>query len=107
MIPRDGFRLRRREVVADRQRNDEISVRQPLHERARSQAIGAMIGEIGFADHVQPGDRAHQVVIDPQASHRVVDSRIDAHRDLVGILVRDALIHLEEIAISLGDAIRA
>ena len=66
-----------------------------------------MIREIGFANRVQTGDRGHEIIIDPQAAHRVVHGRIDAHRGGVRVLIRDALVHFEEIAISLGDPIGA
>ena len=56
-----------------------------------------------LADHVEARDRAHQVVVDPQPAHRVVHGRIDAHRHFVRILVRDALVHLEQIAVALAD----
>src|SRR5262245_732468 len=52
---------------------------------------------------MQTGDGAHQVVVDPETAHRVVNRRIDPHRDLVRILVRDLLIHLEEVSVLLLD----
>ena len=50
----------------------------------------------------QAGDRGHQVVVDPQPAHRVVDGGVDAHRHLVRVLVGDALVHLEEVAVALA-----
>ena len=73
-----------REVVADAVRNDEIPVGEPLHQRAGSQAVGAMIGEVGFANHKQAGDRALQVVVHPQAAHGVVNGGVNAHGTLYG-----------------------
>ena len=73
-------KLRAAEIVRQRVRDDEVAVRQPLHQRARAEAIRAVIREVGFAEDVQAGDGAHQVVVDPQAAHRVVDRRIDPHR---------------------------
>jgi hypothetical protein len=61
-----------------------------------------MVGEVGFAQNEETGQRAHQVVVDPEAAHRVVHGRVDAHRDLVGVLVGDALVHLEEVAVHLA-----
>ena len=54
-----------RDVIADGVRQDEITVRQPLHQRARAQAVGAMVGEVRLADDVQAGNGGHQVVIHP------------------------------------------
>ena len=67
--------LARGQVVADRVRQDEVAVGQPLHQRARAEPVGAVVGEVGLAEHVQPGDRAHQVVVHPEPAHRVVDGR--------------------------------
>ena len=95
------------QVVADGVRNDEVAVGEPLHQRAGAQAVGAVVGEVRFAEHVQPGDVAHQVVIHPQAAHRVVDGGVDAHRRLVRIFVGDLLIHLEEVAVLFLDDVDA
>ena len=43
------------EIVADRVRHDEVAVGEPLHQRARAEPVRAVIGEVRFADHVQPG----------------------------------------------------
>ena len=63
--------------------------------------------EVGLAQYEQAGDVAHQVVIDPQAAHGVVGRRIDAHRHLVGVLVGDLLVHLEQVAVTLADGVLA
>src|SRR5262249_17495503 len=81
--------------------------RQALHQRAGSEPVGAMIREVCFADRVQARNRRHQVVIHPQATHRVVDGWVDSHWNFVWILAGDAFIHVEEIAISLADALLA
>ena len=52
-----------------------------------------------------PGMVGHQVVIDPEAAHRVVHGRVDSHRHLVGILAGDPLVDLEEIAVLLPDRV--
>ena len=96
-----------RQIVADRVGKDEVAVGQSLHQRARAEPVGAVIGEIGFADREQSGDRAHQVVIHPQSAHRVVDRRIDPHRNFVGIFAGDALVHVEQIAVAFVDAVLA
>src|SRR5690606_25609636 len=49
------------------------------------------------------GDVGHQVVVDPQAAHRVVGGGVDAHRHFVGVLVGDPLVHLEQVPVAVGD----
>ena len=104
---RHRLELVRAEVVADRQRDDEVAVGQALHQRARAEPVRAVIGEVCFTDHVQPGDGAHEIVVHPEAAHRVVHGRVDAHRHFVRILIRDAFIHLEQIPVPLGDLLLA
>ena len=48
-------------------------------------------------------DGAHQIVVDPQPAHCVVNRGIDAHRHLVRILISDALVHLEQVPVPLAD----
>ncbi len=62
-----------------------------------------MVGEVGLAEDEQAGDVRHQVVIDPQAAHGVVQGGVDAHRLLVAVFAGDALVHLEEVAVFLLD----
>src|SRR5215213_1498875 len=90
---------RAREVVADGVGNDEVAVGQSLHQRAGAQPVRAVIAEVGFPEHVQARQVAHQVVVDPQPAHRVVDSGIDPHRHRVRILVGDPLVHVEQVAV--------
>ena len=93
----------RREVLTDRVRQHEVAVREALHQRRRAEPVGTVIGEVRLAEHEQPGHVAHQVVVDPQATHRVVDRRVDAHGDDVRVLAGDALVDLEEVAVALLD----
>jgi hypothetical protein len=62
-----------------------------------------MVGEVGLADDMEAGDRAHQVVVHPEPAHRVVHRGIDPHGNLVRILVGNPVIHLEEIAVTIAD----
>ena len=95
------------EVVADGVREDEVAVGQALHQRAGAEPVGAVVGEVGLADHEQARDGAHQVVVHPEPAHGVVDGRIDPHRHLVRVLVGDPLVHLEEVAVPLPDGVLA
>ena len=101
-----GARARARllagEVVPDRVGDDEITVGQTLHERARAEAVGAVVGEIGLAEHEEPGDVGHQVVVHPEAAHRVVHGGVDAHRRLVPALGGDLVVNVEEITVALA-----
>ena len=69
--------------------------------------VRAVVGEVRLAEHEQPGHVAHQVVVDPQPAHRVVDRGVDAHRHLVRVLAGDALVHLEQVAVALLDDVLA
>jgi len=62
-----------------------------------------VVGEVGFPDDVQARNGAHEVVVDPEAAHCVVDRWKDPHWDPVGVLIGDAVVHLEEIAIPVAD----
>jgi hypothetical protein len=70
---------------------------------ARAEPVGTVVGEVRLADHVQAGDVAHQVVVHPEPAHGVVDRWKDAHRHLVRILIRDPLVHVEQVAVALAD----
>ena len=91
-----------REVAGNRRGQDEVAVAQALHQRARAETVRAVVGEVRLAQHEQAGDVAHEVVVHPQAAHRVMDRRVNAHRRLVGVLVRDFLIHREQVAVTLA-----
>ena len=39
------------EVAGQRVRDDEVAVGEPLHQRARAEAVGAVIGEVRLAEH--------------------------------------------------------
>ena len=107
VIGRDLGQRRAGEVVADGRRDDEVAVGEALHEGAGAEAVGAVVREVRLAQDVQPRDGAHQVVVHPQAAHRVVDGRVDPHRHLVRILVGDLLVHLEEVAVARAHGVLA
>ena len=97
----------RREVVADRGRQHEVAVGESLHERARAEPVRTVVREVRLAEHVQAREVAHQVVVNPEPAHRVVDGRVDPHGDLVRVLTGDALVHLEEVVVALLDDVLA
>ena len=93
--------------MRQRVRNDEVAVRQTLHQRARAEAVCAVVREVGLAKHMQSRNGAHQVVVNPEAAHRVVDRRVDSHRDAIRILVGDLRVHVEEVAVAGAYHVRA
>ena len=66
-----------------------------------------MVAEVGFASGKETRNGGLQFVVDPKTTHGVVDGGIDHHRSLVRVLVRDLLVHLEEVAIFLFHGILA
>ena len=54
---------------------DEIAIGEALHEGAGAETVRAVVGEVGLTDDEQPRQVAHQVVVDPEAAHRVVEAR--------------------------------
>ena len=86
---------------------NEISVCQTLHQSGSAEAVGTMIGEVGLACGIESGDGRHQVVVDPQTAHGVMDCRIDHHRLFGRITVGDLLVHMEEVAVLPHDDIEA
>ena len=66
-----------------------------------------MLGIVGFPQHEQPRDRTHQLVVNPESSHRVMGGGIDAHRRAIGIVAADPLVHGHQVAVAGGDDITA
>src|SRR5690606_32280381 len=54
-------------------------------------------------EHEQAGNRALQMVVDPQATHRVVNGRVDAHWNFVWVFAGDFFVHLKKVAVLFGD----
>ena len=59
-----------------------------------------MVGEVSFPDSEEPRYGGHQFVVYPDTAHGVVDGGVDHHRSLIGVVVGDLLIHLEEVTIT-------
>src|SRR5699024_6854200 len=66
-----------------------------------------VVGEVRLPDHEQAGDGGLQVLGDPEAAHRVVHRRANAHRHLAGVLPGDLLVHLEQAAVLRLDRLAA
>ncbi len=95
------------QIVSNRVGHDEVAVGKSLHQRAGAEAVCAVVREVSLTNHKQARDGALQVIVHPQAAHGVVDGRIDPHRDLVRILVGDALVHLEQVVVTITDRVLA
>ena len=95
------------EVVLDGVGEDEVAIGEALHQCGGTEAVGAVVGEVGFASGKEAGDGGLELVIDPEAAHGVVDSGVDAHGLFVGVDVGDLLVHLEEVAVAGFDDVAA
>ena len=96
MIGRRPFAHLSGEIIRQGVGQNKIAVGQTLHERARAEPIRAVIGKVRFADDEQARDVAHQIVINPQPAHRVMDRRINPHRHFVGIFAGDFFVDVEQ-----------
>ena len=97
----------RSKVVTDGGGDDEVTVRETLHQRTGAEAVGAVIGEVGFAENEEAGDVGHQVVVHPETAHRVVHRWVDSHRSFVGIFPSNLVVHVEQIAVPLANLVLA
>ena len=103
MIGGDFRPGRARKVPADGVWNNEITVRQTLHQGTGPQTIGPVIRKIGFPHDKQSLKGAHQVVIHPQTPHHIMRRRVNHHGFFVRVGRGDFFVHLEQIAVFLPD----
>src|SRR5579871_5354150 len=47
------------------------------------------------------------MIVNPQSSHRVIGSRIDAHGNFVGILTGNPVVDIEKVAVLLANCIES
>ena len=59
-----------------------------------------MVREVCLAKNEKPWDAALQVVVNPQPTHGVMNRGKDTHGLGVRILTRDAVVHLEQVAVA-------
>ena len=104
---RTRARLLRGQVVADGVRDDEVAVGETLHEGRCAEAVRTVVGEVRLTQDKQAREIRHEVIVHPEAAHRVVHGGIDAHRHLVGVLGGDLVVDVEEIAVALAHAVFA
>ncbi len=60
-----------------------------------------MVREVGLTDGVESRDGCLKIVVNPDATHGVVDGRINHHRLLPRAYVIDLEVHVEEVAVTL------
>jgi large subunit ribosomal protein L31 len=70
------------------------------HKSTGTQSISPMVGKIGLTAGVESRNGGHQVVINPQASHCIMNSRIYPHWSGVGIFAGNLFVHIEQIAVT-------
>ena len=51
-----------REVAADGERNDEVTVGEALHKSRSAEAVCTVVGEVGFTENEAARNRGHQIV---------------------------------------------
>src|ERR1700741_2298698 len=95
-----------RQVIANGVRKYEVPVGESLHQRTGTEPVGTVIGEIRFSGDVKSVDSAHQIVVDPQPTHRVMNGGVDSHRHFVRVLVCDSLVDVEQVAVALTNYVR-
>ena len=77
-----------------------------------------MVREVALSDGEQTRNGCHQLVVYPDTTHGIVDSREDHHRvvilhaidflsELARVDVGNLLIHVEEVAVTLQDLVDA
>ena len=89
------------ETVANGVRQHEVAVGQTLHERARAEAVRAVVREVGLAGGIQTRNRCLQFVIHPEPAHGVVRRWVNAHRLVIGVLAGNSFVHFKQVAITL------
>ena len=102
------------QIVLNRVRQYEVTIGQALHQCGSTEAVGTVVREVTFTDGKQALDGSLQLVVNPDTTHRIVDSGEDHHRviifhtvDFVGEFTRihigDFLIHIKEVTIALAN----
>ena len=77
-----------------------------------------MVREVTLTDREQTGNGGHQLIVDPNTTHCIVDSRENHHRIIVlhtvnfignftRINIGNLFIHIEKVAITLKNGINA
>ena len=95
------------EVVLHSVRKHEVTVGKTLHESRRAETVCAVVGEVTFTDGKQTLDRCLEFVVDPDTAHGVVAGGEYHHRGLIGVVIGNHLVHVEEVAVAVAHNIGA
>ena len=87
------------QVVLDSIRQYEVTISQTLHQRRSTEAVSTVVREVSLTNTEETLHAGLQLIVHPDTTHSIVDSREDHHWLLVWVLVHDLLVHLEEVTI--------
>ena len=100
------------QVVLDGIRQYKVTISQTLHQCRSTQSVCTMVREVSLTNSKQTLYAGLQLVVNPDTTHSIVDSRINHHwviilnsidfiSHLARINVGDFLIHIKQVAIAL------
>src|SRR5574344_711919 len=87
-------------IISDSIRKHKIAISKSLHKCRSSQPISTMIADISFANSIQSRYSSLQIIINPQSTHSIVNSRVNHHRFLIRINSSNLFIHLEKVTVT-------
>ena len=85
----------------------EITVSKTLHQRGSAQAVCTVVREVALTDGEEALDGGLQLVVNPDTTHCVVAGGEDHHRGFIGVVVRNHLVHVEQVAVTVAHHIGA
>ncbi len=88
------------EIILHGVRYHEVTVGKTLHESRCAKTVGSMVREVTFADSEKTLNRCLELVVNPDTTHCIVACREDHHRGVVGIVIRNHLVHIEKVAVT-------
>ena len=68
------------EVISDSDRKNEVTIGQSLHEGRSAKTVSTVVREVSLTDGVKTRDGSFEIVVYPDTTHSVVDSRVNHHR---------------------------
>ena len=87
------------QIISDGVWQNKITICQALHQCRGTKSVGTMVRKVGLPYRKATWYCCHQVVINPNTSHGVVNSWVDHHRGFVRVLIDNFFIHLKQVAI--------
>ena len=103
-------------IVLNSIRQYEVTISKTLHQSRSTKTVSTMVREVTLTNSKQTWNGCHQLIVNPDTTHCVVDSREDHHWivvlhavnlicQLTWVDVCNLLIHIEEVTITLKDSI--